>query len=213
MRNEFLAAAILGSVLVAGCGTQALDGKGLGQLFGTKDRQGQPYQLTPAEAQLVRYGVLQANQACAECDVTGGGNGNPAEYACGDAKFGLAAITTPNGNVNGRMEIIFDKDRPQNDIHLNGPVEFVRCISITEGENGDTYGEVEFGGTIQVERGLGDSSYTFICNVKDYGEPNRDDDYAIKVYDASGALVLEHSCTAEDGNIQLHPTRFAQVEQ
>lgn len=211
MRVKLMALAVTSAVLVAGCGTTA--GGKVSELFGvTLDKNGKPYVMSATERQLARFGVLGTNEACADCEVTGGGNGKDASFACDYANFGLAAVVNPDGKVNGTLNFIFDADGGAKEYHLLGPVDFVRCIEIYEGEKGDTYGTVEFGGPLRHETGLvASDSYTFVCRVQDYGEPNRDDDFQLTVYDSNGNVDYSFSCSAEDGNIQIHPTRYANL--
>ena len=199
MRIKILGLAIASTILIAGCGASPL-----GKFLGKADAP----TLSAAERNLVRFGVLNTTEICDTCWVTGGGAGN--DIACDGAKFGLNAHDTDGltgTDGKGRLNFTFEKD-----FHINGPVEFVRCLSITEGLNGDTWGDVEFGGTVQVEKDLGNSTYTFLVTVHDEGEPNVADTLNIKIFDANGLEVFDWSCETEDGNIQLHATRFAQVE-
>lgn len=203
MSKKIWAAAIACVAVISGCGGQSLKSimAGGSQPTATGD-------MTPQQRSIARFKALQLlGETCNTCDVTGGGAGN--ESACGDAKFGLVAQDGVIGQEDsGRLNFsaAFDDDK----FHINGPVDEVQCIEIFPGENGDTYGTVKFTGPVQVEKGL-DGAYRFIVTVTDFGEPNKDDHLVIEIYDENGGLIYSYECDTDDGNIQLHPTRAAQI--
>jgi hypothetical protein len=53
----------------------------------------------------------------------------------------------------------------------------------------------------------GQGGFTYQVDVSDNGEPCRNDGFAIRLWNASGALVYSASGTLGGGNIQLHKSQ------
>lgn len=206
MKARFWVAAVTSMMVISGCGVSSVK-----SMLGLPGASKPAEQMTPMERVKERFKVLQLQEACESCWVTGGGSGKDAESSCGTAKLALVAIEGDSTTVTddkGRLNFSFDSNTG---FHINGPVEDVRCVNVqgdTDGE-GDTWGTVQFAGTVTVDKGI--EASRFVVTVIDYEEPNTEDRFEIEIFDADGKSIFTYQCTTADGNIQIHPTREAQL--
>ena len=207
-------ALVIGVLLAAGCG-------GVPSIKEALQPGAAPAkELTQAEKNLKRFGLLHEEEACPECWVTGGGAGNA--DACDDgvggtAKFGLVADPGGGDGEGGHLQFQFENTLSGFRYNIGGPVDAVRCLDIHQALDGggDTWGKVEFFGILSKTNGIEDDeqTYTFHVVVEDFGEPNTDDTLWIDLVDEQGNSLagFPFQCTTDDGNIQLHDTRAAQL--
>ncbi len=199
------------ALIVTGCsGTSAQER--LSALIGQKPAD----QLTAMERTKARFKALQVLEQCANCWVTGGGNGNTAASSCGDAKFGFVALEgdiATTTDDSGRLNFWWEKD-----FHINGPVTDTRCFEVHEGPNGQASGTIQFEGDVAPGPSNGDIPTTnsdpipvrYRVTVIDDAEPNVDDKLSIELLNTAGEVIWSYNCTSADGNIQLHDPRIAQ---
>ena len=211
MKAKVLVATAIASTVLVGCGVSpVLKSVGINV----------PGQVTAEEREAKRYEALGVEEICDTCDITGGGAGN--DLACEGAKFGLVALDTDElEGTDGKGHLQFQFEDLNTDINVGGKVDFIECLNIIPGENGKTEGTVRFGGTLMKTLGLDElassfntscDEYNFVVTATDINEPNEATDDELRVQIFCGAVeIFDHTCFTEDGNLQIHPTRAAQL--
>lgn len=199
MRKGLIVAIVASSAVLTACGVSpAL--KQLG--FSSPEKK----VMTGAELKAMYYKALGTEEVCPTCWVTGGGAGN--ELACDGAKFGLNAHDDPD---KGHLQFQFETENE--DINIGGKVDSVVCNLLEPGRDGKSQGTVFFTGILKKTDGLEcEGDLRFEVTATDIDEPNGPTDDQLKVEVFCGDTnVFSHTCFTEDGNIQIHPTRAAQI--
>jgi len=117
--------------------------------------------------------------------ITGGGNFLRDGHKC---TFGFVAKVQSNG-VQGNLEF---QDRDANKDIKSQVMQIVYAGSSIDGY---------FGGTCRVN---GAAGYTFFVQIHDRGEPGRNDDLTIWIFDSLNNLVYTAGALLSGGNIVIH---------
>lgn len=203
MRKRLIVAVVASSAVLTACGLSPNLNK-----FGFSQSDRQPTSGDLAKDQ--RYKALGTIEECPTCWITGGGAGN--ELACEGAKFGLNAHDEPD---KGHLQFQFEDENT--DLNVGGKVDSVTCNLLADIDgDGESEGTVFFTGTLSKTLGLDECTedYRFEVTATDIDEPNEatDDELKVQIFCGTSTTPLfSTTCFTEDGNLQIHPTRAAQI--